>query len=1168
MNRRINEILDLISRDSELVDLCAQAQRQARHLNVAGLCEQEKGYFTVALSKVIKKKPVIIVADPVRAREMASLLNVFVDDEVVVVQPSEMALVSAYASSRDSEIDRVGSLSKILSNDFGAAIICGGALLNKLPSRKAFLKNVLSIKLGENFDPASMAEKLTFMGYERVGTVENRGEFSWRGDVLDLFSPDMNKPLRISFFDDEIDQLKYFDTQSQRSEEVLKKAKIYPSREIVIDSDKRSELATAMYSAAVEDSNNMKASSQKAIADMLLKTASSDSEAIRNGLRCSGIARWTDILIDSPSSVLDYIDLKECMVFADEFQEIRSREDSYLAEYMSRFKAGFEMGTAPKCASEALFGIQDAMRMLDSKQTVVTLACLSSSGNGLPGGYTYMCQGLAGESYRGGFERVASLVKRASPNDVVALMVTGSSRTAAFLTGLKEQSVQVEVIEAPLSSGFIYPRIGLTLIGELDVFGNEKIVKKKKTGPNKISAFSDLVAGDYVVHDVHGIGRYEGLVNMKVGDSFQDYLKVSYAKEAAVYLTVDNLDSIQKYVGPNGNEPKLSSLDSQEWNKSVAKARNSIKEIAFDLVKLYASRRSNKGFSCGPDDVWQKEFEESFPYTETDDQIAAINDIKRDMEGQMPMDRLLCGDVGFGKTEVAFRAMFKCVDNGRQAFMLAPTTLLAQQHYDNFVERCKNFPIKIALLSRYVPANVMRQTIKDIRNGLIDVVIGTHRLLSKDIVPSKLGLLVVDEEQRFGVNHKEHIKALRTNIDVLTLTATPIPRTLHMSMSGIRDISVLDEAPMNRRSVQTYVIAYDEEIVIQACMREISRHGQVFYLYNRTKDIDKKASELSKLMPGARIAYAHGQMSETKIEDTIQGFIKGKFDILVCTTIIESGVDMPNVNTMIVENSERFGLSQLYQIRGRVGRSDKQAYAYMTYHPDKEMKSDAKKRLMAIREFTELGSGIKIALRDLEVRGAGNLLGAEQHGQMNVIGYELYCRMLDEEIKRLRDSGDTEFTPPVISTVEIDIDSYIPSKYIEDEESRMNAYRRISAIGSKADYDEFINDIVDRYGEPPKQVTVLASVSLVRSLAGKAHFEKVAVREVGVFLYFAKDRKVDMKAVSAIVASDGFAGKIMINAQGKAYMHYKPSVQTREKTLQDTVRLLKIMLDEASSEVS
>ncbi|MCR5805060.1 MAG: transcription-repair coupling factor [Clostridia bacterium] len=1169
MDDRILSLFNLIPKDKELFDAIDEAQRLDKHLNITGLCEQQKGFMIASLADLKAKKPVVIVSDVARARLLAGFLKPFVKGEVITVVPREMSLVSAIASSKDPEIERLGAISRLLNNDFGAALICSGSLLNKMPRKRDIKDLCNTVKVGDSLDPSEFSKTLIACGYERVGLVEAPGEFSWRGDVIDICSPDKPNPIRIGFFDDEVDQIKYFDLDSQRSTEQLKKVTIMPAREIIITDERRVAVIKAINGSASEDVKKMKGEAKNVASTNLLRLAESDTEVIREGRRLAGIEKWISAVLPEYDNILDYVDLKRCTLFVDELFEIRSRADSYMAEYMSRCKAAFETGTCGRMAFDSAIPIPEMMKAIDSHGGLYSLSCLNSSGNGLPGGRTIVCHGMAGDSYRGSESHLAEILKsnskakeRSEDHKTIILMVTGKQRTQNLVTALAGDGASIDVIEEDLPSGFVYPKIGLMLIGEQDVFGAEKTIKKKKKG-TAINLFSDLVPGDYVVHDAHGIGRYEGLVNMKVGDSVQDYLKITYAKGETLYITVDNLDAIQKYIGPNGSNPKLSSLHTAEWTKSVERAKNSIKRVAFDLVKLYAIRRANKGFACGPDDVWQTEFEENFPYVETDDQLAAIKDIKRDMESEIPMDRLLCGDVGFGKTEVAFRAIYKCVQNGRQAFMLSPTTLLAQQHYDNFKQRIGDSPLKVVLLSRYVPAPVMKQALKDIKDGVADVVIGTHRILSDDVKPCKLGLLVVDEEQRFGVNHKEKIKAMRNNVDVLTLSATPIPRTLHMSMAGIRDISVLDDAPMNRRPVQTYVMSYDKEVIVQACMREIARHGQVFYLYNKTADIDKKADELSALMPGVKVLYAHGKMSESRMESIITSFVKGEADILVCTTIIESGVDMPNVNTMIVEDGDRFGLSQLYQIKGRVGRSDKQAYAYITYREDKEINSDAKKRLMAIREFTELGSGIKIALRDLEVRGAGNLLGAEQHGQMDVIGYELYCRLLDEEIKILRDGGDESLDITSTASVELDFDSYIPGDYIEDESSRMIAYRRISAIMDNKDYDDFMDEILDRYGEPPREIIVLMTVSLIRSLATRLGFEKVVVKEDKVLFYYSSDKKIDMKAISVLLSTPEFDGKILLNAGGKPYLHFMP-IGIKSKDVLPKCRELLTILSEAS----
>ena len=703
----------------------------------------------------------------------------------------------------------------------------------------------------------------------------------------------------------------------------------------------------------------------------------------------------------------------------------------------------------------------------------------------------------------------------------------------------------------------------MILIGTQDIFGVDRGIKKKKKGGMTIDLFSDLVPGELVVDDENGVGRYDGLVNLEVEGTKRDYLQITYANDDHLYIPMDRLDHIQKYVASDGRTPKLARLGSAEWSKSVSRAKNSIKQLAFDLVELYAKRQAVDGYAFAPDTVWQAQFEDDFPYQETDDQLNAIKEIKKDMESKKSMDRLLCGDVGFGKTEVAFRAIFKCVMDGKQAVLLAPTTVLVQQHYDNLKERLRGYPIRIAMLSRFATPKEVKRAVQGINDGSVDVVVGTHRVLSKDVQPRNLGLMVIDEEQRFGVNHKEKMKTLRNTVDVLTLTATPIPRTLHMSLSGIRDISVLEEPPQDRRPVQTYVIEYDPQIIAEACLREIERHGQVFYLFNNTHLIQEKAEMLADMLPGARIVYAHGKMSERELESIIEAFIRKEADILVCTTIIESGVDMPNVNTIIVENSDRFGLSQLYQLKGRVGRSDRQAYAYITYQPEKVLNEDAEKRLAAIRDFTELGSGIKIALKDLEVRGAGNLLGAEQHGQMDVIGYELYCRMLDEEIKKLSGTWEPEVEDTVIKMSE---DAYISPAYIPDDGQRMDVYRHIQSIASRKEREDLEDELIDRFGDVPKEVTILANIAIIRHQAAKLGFEKVEIEKDTAKLYF---RPGVSGAAAAVLMASGdkrFDGHIMVYSLKHPFLQYKPMPKDQAEIVANVADLLDLMSEGAKKE--
>lgn len=1205
----VNELLDLINRDDILMQKFDEAFADERHLNLTGMCEQQKAYMVAALSKARGKKPVVIVADAGRARTFKSNLSAFIEGEVVTLFPEDIDYINAFARSHELEMGRTAVLTRLLTGNFDALIICAGAILNLYERPTDYKNRFINLNFGGTYKPDEAVKHLVFLGYERCAMVKERGEFALRGDILDVFPPESDYPIRISFFDDSIDSMRAFAVGDQRSIRNLTALTIGPARQYIINEAQRLELAKKINHHANVNSEEIRKESKTKIADILLRTAANDGEMASTGNKMLPLNKYSAILWDKAYSVLDYIDTKTSVVYLDEFAEVKSRMDAYFADHYGRTQHAYEIGSISKVAFESVFTINEPMKAIDKLKTVVAMAMLPSMSNGLPGAVKAEAFGSATDSYKGNAEGFAKDVEALKGNGLCVLMSSGGKRTEKLLEQLSElrivESDNFHNIKVNLNSGFVYRKIGLMVVGSNDVFGTDSVMKVKKKNisdeelkerntARALQLFADIKPGDLVVHDVHGIGRYVGFEKgMSVGDTIKDYFKIEYADNSFIHVPTDNPNSIQKYVGPNNGNPKLSKLNSKEWENKVNKAKASIKVLAFDLIKLYALRRACRGFSCDPDDELVKEFEESFPYVETEDQIIAIREIKSDMEGELPMDRLLCGDVGFGKTEVAFRALVKCVENGKQAFMIAPTTLLAQQHYDNFIVRSRGLNINVALLSRFTSADKLKGYLEGIKSGKIDVVIGTHRVLSKDVDPHDLGLLIVDEEQRFGVNHKETIKNFKNNVDVLTLTATPIPRTLNMSLSGIRDISVLQEPPMNRRPVQTYVIPYDEETIVQAILREISRNGQVFYLHNKTADIDKVAENLSKLMPGVRITYAHGKMSETQLENIVNAFILGEFDVLVCTTIIESGVDMPNVNTIIIEDSDKFGLAQLYQIKGRVGRSDKQAYAYITYDnaPNKVLNEEARKRLLAIRDFTELGSGIKIAMADLEVRGAGDLLGAEQHGHMNVIGYELYCRILDEEVKRLRAVSDVKGAVnedgrsmitvsdvenqdltdeekisvlntlmPVNTTVKIDCDSYIPIEYIEGDEERITAYRRIALISSRAAYDDFIDELIDRYGEPPKQMYLLAGVSLIRSLGQQTLIEKISFEGRKVYLYFAKNRKLNMAAVSNLTREEKFASRVRIDASSEAHIRYDSDTSDKAKMILEVIDLLSVML--------
>jgi len=1141
----MQRILSMAQRDPVFLKIQEElASLSSKHINVTGMTDSQKAYLISALSQAAGKKPVILVPDELRARTMQHDLTTFCDEDVLILRQRELNLADVDASSREAELSRIGVLRRLLTGEFGAVIVTAGSLMNRLMPASQFQSSVVTLRVGRRVRPEDLAIHLISIGYERTRKVEGEGEFARRGDIFDVFPSGSDEPVRISFFDEDIDQIKTFDLETQRSTAQLKEISIPLGRELLVADARRKEISQRILEegekARLEAAQN---GAGRDTCESMARLAAQDAERIREGLLFSGLEKWTPILMPESESVLSYIRSCPFLLFLDEALPFKKRLDSAQADFIQRFTALFEKGQVLPLSAGAIWKGSELFIELDQKGGVITLSALPTSGNGLPGAYNHTIAGRASDSFRGHEENLARMItqRRKDSKDTI-LMAGEGARADRLRQFLADHETFSEIFPRHLPAGFEYPAANLLIVGTQDIFGVDRPMRRKKSQGVHIDLFSDLVPGEMVVHEQHGIGRYDGMVNLEAGGVHRDYLKITYASEDSLYISMEKLDQIQKYVGSEGRTPKLSRLGGQEWTRMKEKARVSIRKLAFDLVELYARRQAIKGHVFSPDTVWQREFEEDFPYQETSDQLTAIADIKGDMESEKVMDRLLCGDVGFGKTEVAFRAIFKCIMDGKQAILLAPTTVLVQQHYDNLHERLSRFPVKVGLLSRFATPAMIKQTVKGLHEGSIDVVVGTHRVLSKDIIPKDVGLLVVDEEQRFGVEHKEKLKAFRSTVDVLTLTATPIPRTLHMSLSGIRDISILEEPPLDRRPVQTYVMEYDADIIAEACLREISRQGQVFYLFNDTHRIQEKVSELEKVLPGARILYAHGKMGERQLENIIESFIYHEADILVCTTIIESGIDMPNVNTIIVENADRFGLAQLYQLKGRVGRSDRQAYAYITYRRDKILTEVAEKRLAAIRDFTELGSGFKIALKDLEVRGAGNLLGAEQHGQMDVIGYDLYCRMLEEEIKNIRGEQPV---PERQAVIEMDIDAYISPDYIHDDGQRMDAYRRISQIKSSKDYMDVLDELMDRYGEVPRQVAILTDISYIRRMASRFGFSRILVKEEQVLMYYVEDARPDMEALSRILAHPDFKGRILFSAMQKPYIQYRPAPSDR-----------------------
>ena len=1079
---------------------------------LTGCIDAQKSHMVHGLSDGAKLV-VVITENDLTAKAAHEDLRFF-EPDALLYPAKDLLFYQADIASNFLDMQRMRVFRSIAEADRTVVVLPVAALMDQVSTRESFLDACISFDLEDETDLDWIKETLVENGYERCAEVTLPGHFAVRGDIVDIWSLTEEHPFRIELFGDEIDSIRSFDAESQRSIEELRHILIYPANDHI------GRLGTFM--------------------DWIPKAEKGANAAA--------------IFIDEPTHIADAAGAVET-----EFREsIKNR----IAQ--GNYKKGDQIPEI-KSADEVIASLNNrccvALSMLE----------LGRGAWDIRASFGATVQGMG--SYNGSFEMLSGDLLKYKKKGYRIVVLSGSHTRAkrlaqdlgsldvpAFYTDngdLELKPGQIAVEYGHVRRGFEYPLIKFAIISEGDIFGARQKKKKKRTRytGEKIASFAELHVGDYVVHENRGLCIYKGIEQVKVDDVLKDYIKLEY-RDGNLYILATQLDVLQKYSSSEGKAPKLNRLNGQDWEKTRAKVKSSVKNIARELVDLYAARENANGFVYSEDTEWQKEFEELFPFEETEDQLTAIEDTKRDMESRKIMDRLICGDVGYGKTEIALRAAFKAVQDGKQVAYLVPTTILAQQHYKTFMQRMKDFPVRIDLLCRFRSSAEIKASLRDLKKGLVDIVIGTHRLLSKDVAFKDLGLLIIDEEQRFGVTHKEKIKSLRKDVDVLTLTATPIPRTLHMSLSGIRDISVLEEPPQDRRPVQTYVIEYDPQIIAEACLREIERHGQVFYLYNNTHHIAEKAEELAALLPGARIVYAHGKMSERELESIIEAFIRKEADILVCTTIIESGVDMPNVNTIVVENSDRFGLSQLYQLKGRVGRSDRQAYAYITYEPEKVLKEDAEKRLAAIRDFTELGSGIKIALKDLEVRGAGNLLGAEQHGQMDVIGYELYCRMLDEEIKKLSGTWEPEVEDTVIKMSE---DAYISPAYIPDDGQRMDVYRHIQSISSTKEREDLEDELTDRFGDVPREVTILANIAIIRHRASKLGFEMVEIEKDTARLYY---RPGVSNAAAALLMAGGdkrFDGHIMVYSLKKPFLQYKPAPKDQKEIVANVAELLDLM---------
>lgn len=982
------------------------------------------------------------------------------------------------------------------------------AFLDGIISPDEIQKNRIHITGEDTVDLTKLEQDLTALGYERESQIEAPGQFAVRGGIIDVFPLAEEMPVRIELWGDEIDSIRMFDAKSQRSIENISEITIYPASENCFGN---------------------------------------------NGL----------------VSFLKYFPENETLLFYDEPHRLQETAETVEAEYTESLKNRADAGMKEEGEEELrVFQTKDIISEMN-RYSGIGLTTLESKCGLFKVRSVYTVQAKGVNPYNNSFELLTRDLKRLKRNGYRVVLLSGSRTRAKRLaedlrdydlSSFYSEDMQREVKPGEImaaygysSEGYEYPMLKFVVISESDIFGRKKKKKKrKKYEGQRIQDFAELKPGDYVVHENHGIGVYKGIEKIEVEKIVKDYMKIVYAEGGVLYIPVAQMDLIQKYAGADAKKPRLNKLGTIQWGKTKSQVKKAVQIVAKDLVELYAVRQQSEGFVYGPDTVWQKEFEEMFPFEETDDQLQAIEDTKHDMESKKIMDRLICGDVGYGKTEIAIRAAFKAVQEGKQVVCLVPTTILAQQHYNTFAQRLKEFPVRIDLLCRFRSAAEQKKTIEDTKKGFVDILVGTHRVLSKDVVFKDLGLLIIDEEQRFGVTHKEKIKKLKENIDVLTLTATPIPRTLHMSLIGIRDMSVLEEAPNERMPIQTYVMEYNDEMVREAITRELARDGQVYYVYNRVNDIADVAGRIQSLVPDANVAFAHGQMKERELEDIMYDFINGDIDVLVSTTIIETGLDIPNANTMIIQDADRFGLSQLYQLRGRVGRSNRMAYAFLLYQRDKLLKEVAEKRLSAIREFTDLGSGIKIAMRDLEIRGAGNLLGEAQSGHMEAVGYDLYCKMLNEAVRQLKGGPEAEtFT----TLIDLNVDAYIPEYYIKNEYQKLDIYKRIAAIESEEELEDMTEELIDRFGDIPKKVQQLLVIASLKSLAHSVYVTAIEQKGEEIRFTMYEKAKIDPSGIPKFL--DSYKNDLIFRAEEPPYFLYCRKGRNKKSNTEnvlDTVR--------------
>ena len=1096
---------------AEFEEIYKNKRKNSGLIQLSGCTGSQKTHMMYALGDGCPYT-VIACSSESKAKEMYEEFR-FLSQDVYYYPPKDLLFYQADIRGKELVRERMEVIQARQELESMTVITSFDGFMDSLLPYDEMKKRKIRIVCGENVDLDQLTKELAFLGYDREVQIEGPGQFAVRGGIIDIYPLTEEVPIRVELWGDEVDSIRTFDVESQRSIENLEEIVVYPATEFPEETAER-------------------------------------------------------------VSFLEYFDRDKTILFLDEPARLLEKGNAIEEEFLQAQANRLESGYRVSDEEMKLFSAKEVAKLMNQYCSVgFSLLETRCPEFKVRSSYALTTKGV--NPYNNSFDTLTRDLKRLKRQGYRVVLLSGSrTRAKRLAEDLRDYDLssfysedahrtvspgEILVAYGHVTEGYEYPMLKFMVISETDIFGKIRKKKKRKTyDGQRIQSFSELKAGDYVVHETHGLGIYQGIEKIEMEKVAKDYIKIAYAAGGNLYIPATQLDMIQKYASADAKKPKLNRLGGAEWKKTKAKVRGAVREIAKDLVALYAARQEKQGYPYGQDTVWQREFEEMFPFEETEDQLLAIEATKKDMESSKIMDRLICGDVGYGKTEIAIRAAFKAVQDSKQVVYLVPTTILAQQHYNTFLQRMKEFPVRVDLLCRFRTGAQQKKTIEDTKRGLVDILIGTHRLLSDDIVYKDLGLLIVDEEQRFGVQHKEKIKKLKENVDVLTLTATPIPRTLHMSLIGIRDMSVLEEAPMDRMPVQTYVMEYSDEMVREAIEREVQRGGQVYYVYNRVNDIDEITDRIRKLVPDASVAYAHGQMREHQLERIMFDFINGEIDVLISTTIIETGLDISNANTMIIHDADRFGLSQLYQLRGRVGRSNRMAYAFLLYRRDKLLKEVAEKRLAAIREFTDLGSGFKIAMRDLEIRGAGNLLGAEQHGHMEAVGYDLYCKMLNEAVRHLK--GETQEEESFITTMDLDVDAFIPSSYIANEFQKLDVYKRIAGIESEEEMDDMVEELIDRFGDLPRKVQQLLQIALLKALAHSADI--AAVEQKGdryKFIMYEK-AKVDVRRIPELLAT--YKGAMQFKAEASPYFEYRKKGRSQKDKDENILELVKNILND------